>query len=310
MSNSECDSDIDQTGAIKFRRTSLSSKVDSSSEVSDVESTTPRSNRRRGRRKKGQRIKRSTRGKKSQDSSEQSSGDLDEIFDNMHVDSNSSGNELPKTYTIDHMSFLEDSQNAHRNKGRIGSTELGDSLIMRGLGTSMQLDASLGQSLDDSVRFWEAETSAAKHDLQSFVKDFAAHGSESSGDDGGDSGSANVSTDLENATKGVPVVSSLFGVGGDDDSLEKSWMMATDPQAMSANDIMDISMMKSFDRSRRSPLQEDGIDASAIMKSFDGTNRKSPAQDESVNIGVSTQGVEAAAAADIILKNIGLEESL
>ena len=109
--------------------------------------------------------------------------------------------------------------------------------------------------------------------------------------------------------KGVPVVSSLFGVGGDDDSLEKSWMMATDPQAMSANGIMDISMMKSFDRSRRSPLQDDGIDTSAMMKSFDGTNRKSPAPDESVNIGVSTEGVEAAAA-DIILKNIGLEESL
>ena len=101
----------------------------------------------------------------------------------------------------------------------------------------------------------------------------------------------------------------LIVVGGDDDSLEKSWMMATDPQAMSANGIMDISMMKSFDRSRRSPLQDDGIDTSAMMKSFDGTNRKSPAPDESVNIGVSTEGVEAAAA-DIILKNIGLEESL
>lgn len=318
MSNSECESDLEQAGVVKFRRTSRGSKVDSSSEVSDVEGTTPRSNssrRRRGRNTKGRRSRR--RGSKgggaetgSGGTSEQSSGDLDEVFGKLHVDSNSSGGELPQTYTIDHLSFLEDSQNTHRNKGRIGSSDLGASMNMRGLGTSMRLDASLGQSLDDSVRFWEAETSAAQQDLQSFVNGFTANEDVETNDDGG-GGSRRPADGLPANSVGkkvVPVVSSLFGVGGlepdgEDDQLEKSWMIATDPQAMSANG-MDMSMMKSFDRSRKSPLPGE---STMIMKSFD-EKRKSPVPGESINLGISTTGMAAAAAA--IFKDDELEESI
>ena len=80
-------------------------------------------------------------------------------------------------------------------------------------------------------------------------------------------------------------------------------MIATDPQAMSANG-MDMSMMKSFDRSRKSPLPGE---STMIMKSFD-EKRKSPVPGESINLGISTTGMAAAAAA--IFKDDELEESI
>lgn len=323
MSNSECDSDLDQAGVIKFRRTSRGSKVDSSSEVSDAEGVTPRANSSHRRRERKSARRRSRRRRSegssasagSQNTSDQSSGELDEVFGKLNVDSNSSGGELQQTYTIDHLSFLEDSRNTHRNKGRIGSTDLGASLSMRGLGTSMRLDASLGQSLDDSVRFWEAETSAAQKDLQTFVNDFASNEDGESSDHSRDS-KDRIEKDVESKTdsaSAVPVVSSLFGVGGlegtgEDDHLEKSWMLATDPQAMSANG-MDISMMKSFDRSRKSPLQDESMNSSMmIMKSSDG-KRRSPVPDESIILGLSAAGA-AAAVVEAMLKDDELDESL
>lgn len=274
MSNSEYESDVEQAGVVKFRRTSRSSKVDSSSEVSDVESYTPRStkaSRRRKSKSKGPQQRSESKGKSkgstgSLDNSEQSSVDLDEIFDKLHVDSSESAGEIPHTYSIDHLAFLEDSQNTHRNKGRIGSIDLGSSFNARGLGTSMQLDTSLGLSLDDSVRFWQAETSAAQKDLQSFVTGFAESEENPKPREAPEA--------LTKDTESDNVVSSLFDLNAnnmeDDDQLEKSWLMATDPASLS------VGMLGS-------------LDLSMIAKSFDASRKRSPPRDNDTNEEKSEQ---------------------
>ena len=81
----------------------------------------------------------------------------------------------------------------------------------------MNLDFSLaksggGGSLDDSLRFWESTAMSAQQDLNSFVSDFSSPPNRTS----------------IVSPVGPVIMESLFDLGGDEDALEQSWMMATD----------------------------------------------------------------------------------
>ena len=228
MSASDYESDGPDS-AVKYRRTSKSSKVDSSSEMSDTDS--PRITRRR-------------KGKKNSAAvfDSDTSDELDEIFDDMNFGGSSSGSsEMGGDYaSLDPMNFLDDSHNVRRNQGRhhnnnntynntntnnnnnnnrSNSRGRPNTAPVTSIFGSTNLDLSLsraggGGTLDDSLKFWESTAMSAQNDLNSFVSDFSVP-----------------KRSPTNRTGGPAVVDTLFDLGkdGDDDEeLERSWMMATD----------------------------------------------------------------------------------
>jgi hypothetical protein len=215
MSASDYESDGPDS-AVKFRRTSKSSKVDSSSEMSDTDS--PRISSKSWKRRGG--------GKKDD---QDTSDELDDIFDDMHVDGSSSGSsEVGGDYVLDHMNFLEDSHNVRRNQGRHHGGRNGrpSTAPVTSIFESTNLDLSLsrpghgeGGTLDDSLRFWESTAVSAQQDLSSFVSQFRPTVQV------GGRGSARISSV---SPVGTAVVDTLFDLNRDDDALERSWMMATD----------------------------------------------------------------------------------
>lgn len=228
MSASDYESDGPDS-ATKYRRTSKASKVDSSSEMSDTDS--PRVSRRRG-----------GRGGRRKGTDQDTSDELDNIFDDLNVGGSTSNSDATSSdassggvmYGMDPLHFLDDSHNIRRNQGRRSDGKIG-----RGGGRgddndggggrpmtaptssifgSTNLDRSLsksngGISLDDSLKYWESTAMSAQQDLNSFVSDFSSPPQN------------RISTI---SPIGPVVVESLFDLGGDEEALEQSWMMATD----------------------------------------------------------------------------------
>jgi hypothetical protein len=229
-------------GSIKFRRTSKASKVDSSSEMSDNDSS---SSRRWG-------------------NGNTTSDELDEIFDDLNVHDGSSGSSDVGEYTLDHMQFLDESNNVRRNQGRHRKSDQRPNTTPGIFGsTNLDLSMGIGESatLDDSLRFWESTALSAQQDLQSFVSDYASPPRKD-----------NVSP------VGPAVVDTLFDLNRedlDDDQLEKSWMQATsgsvDPLAFSVgsvsagsigNSLVDSQMLLSKSMITLTKSMEDELDMS------------------------------------------------
>jgi len=246
MSASDYESDGADNGVMKFRRTSKASKVDSSSEMSDTDS--PRQYK--------------------YNTGSSTSEDLDEIFDDLNVGGGRSSDGSSDVsghgdYTLDHMHFLDESNNVRRNQGRTsrGSNSSrnrhnnGRPSTSPAIFGSTNLDLSFsrpdGESLDDSLRFWESTAVSAQQDLQSFVSDFAAPPREES---------------LTPPINGPRVVETLFDLNNDDledDSLERSWMQATNgARSMNGSDIDPLAF---------SVGSVNGLGNSQMLKMFQGS---------------------------------------